>query len=106
MKSLDTEVRNKSGPHEKHRDGSDLMNFVFSPHTPILAFGDLSTESGRSEQVGYMQIFAGAMTGIRNPKAHQVVNIPAERALHHLFFVSLLFEKLDAAKIVPRLPAK
>jgi hypothetical protein len=31
-----------------------------------------------------MEIFAGAMTGIRNPKAHGVVMIGPERAIHFI----------------------
>lgn len=102
LKLLDTEVRNKSAPHREHKDGAKLMMHVFGPDRPILALGDLDTASGKSEQVGYTQLFAGAMTGIRNPKAHAVVSITAERALHHLFLASLLFEKLDeATRVTP-----
>jgi len=42
-----------------------------------------------------MQIFAGAMTGIRNPKAHANIVIDRNRAIHLLFLASLLFFKLD-----------
>jgi len=42
-----------------------------------------------------MQIFAGSMTGIRNPKAHGNLNITRERGIHLLFLASLLFHKLD-----------
>jgi uncharacterized protein (TIGR02391 family) len=71
-------------------DGSDLMQRAFSPNAPIIRLADLSTEDGRNIQKGYMQIFAGTMTGIRNPKAHSNVAINAQRALHHLHLVSLL----------------
>ena len=85
-------VRKKTG---KELDGADLMHTAFSPKSPIVVLADLSTESGRNEQQGYMEIAAGAMTGIRNPKAHQNVTITGERAIHHLFVASLLFHKLD-----------
>jgi uncharacterized protein (TIGR02391 family) len=71
-------------------DGSDLMQRAFSPNGPIIRLADLSTEDGRNIQKGYMQIFAGTMTGIRNPKAHSNVAIDAQRAVHHLHLVSLL----------------
>jgi hypothetical protein len=45
--------------------------------------------------MGYMDIFAGAMTGIRNPKAHENMTITKNRAIHHLFLASLLFNRLD-----------
>ena len=78
-------------------DGSQLMNAVFSPKNPLLIFEDCSTASGLSVQQGYMQIFAGAMTGIRNPKAHDNISITAERAIHLLFVASLLWFKLGEA---------
>jgi uncharacterized protein (TIGR02391 family) len=79
-------------------DGSSLMNTAFSPRTPLLLLGDLNTESGRNVQQGYMQIFAGAITGIRNPKAHENLTITTERAVHLLFLASLLRFKLDEAQ--------
>ncbi len=44
-----------------------------------------------------MYIFAGAMTGIRNPKAHDNLTISIERATHFIFLASLLMYKLDEA---------
>lgn len=86
-------VRKKTG---QELDGASLMAKAFSPNPPVLiALDDLSTDSGNSIQQGYMQIFAGAMTGIRNPKAHGNLTIPKERAIHLLFLASLLFHKLD-----------
>jgi len=79
----------------KELDGADLMHQALSPKSPIIVLDDLHTESGRNQQMGYMEIFAGAMTGIRNPKAHENLTITKERALHHLFLASLLFNRLD-----------
>jgi len=76
-------------------DGAKLMKRVFSIEHPLLELGDLKTESGRSMQQGYMEIFAGAMTGIRNPKAHANVEIGEDRAWHFLILASLLMCKLD-----------
>ncbi len=56
---------------ESSRDGADLMHKVFSRDNPVLALNDLTTESDKNEQLGYMQILAGVMTGIRNPRAHE-----------------------------------
>jgi len=78
----------------KELDGADLMHQALSPKNPIIVLDDLSTESGRNQQMGYMEIFAGAMTGIRNPKAHENLTITKERAIHHLFLTSLLFNRL------------
>ena len=76
-------------------DGAALMNRAFSLRQPIICIGDLSTESGRNIQKGYMQIFAGSMTGIRNPKAHDNLEVDRLRAIHFLCLASLLMSKLD-----------
>lgn len=76
-------------------DGASLMTSAFSPKNPVLVLGDITTDSGRNIQQGYMQIFSGAMTGIRNPKAHANLQISEERALHLLLLASLLMHKID-----------
>ncbi len=85
-------VRRKTG---KELDGAGLMTTAFSLNNPVIVLGDLSTEDGKSIQQGYMQIFAGAMTGIRNPKAHSNVSIDDKRAIHHLHVASLLHHVFD-----------
>ena len=42
-------------------------------------------------------MFAGAMTGIRNPKAHENQTITKEDAIRKLNFASLLMYKVDLA---------
>lgn len=79
-------------------DGSDLMNRAFSLQNPIIVLDDLSTETGKNIQKGYMQIFSGSMTGIRNPKAHDNITIDSQRAIHFLFLASLLMFKIDEKK--------
>lgn len=76
-------------------DGASLMRHAFSPRCPIILLEKQDTETGKNIQQGYMDIFAGAMTGIRNPKAHEIVAIDYKRALHHLHLASLLFFILD-----------
>jgi len=88
-------VKNKSG---KELDGANLMSNAFSPTNPIIELADLSTESGQNIQKGYLQIYSGAMTGIRNPKTHQNVEISRERAIHLLFLSSQLFYMLEDYK--------
>lgn len=85
-------VRKKTG---QELDGSSLMLKALSPNGPIIVLDDLSTENGKSIQEGYMHIFAGAMKGIRNPKAHANLEITKVRCVHLLFLASLLFHKLD-----------
>lgn len=82
----------------KEYDGADLMNRAFSEQNPIIVLDDLSTATGRDIQIGYMQIFSGSMTGIRNPKAHDNITIDSKRAIHFLFLASLLMFKIDEKK--------
>lgn len=79
-------------------DGNRLMEGAFSSTSPVIKLGDLSTETGRNIQSGYQRLFSGAMIGVRNPKAHENVEIDANRAMHFLFLASLLLHKLDEAK--------
>lgn len=76
-------------------DGADLMNRAFSANDPIIKLEELATESQKSIQKGYQLIFAGTMTGIRNPKAHQNLYIDAKRARHHIYLASLLAQIVD-----------
>lgn len=57
----------------------------------------MENESGRNVQKGYMEMFAGAMIGIRNPKAHANQTITKEDAIRKLHFASLLMYKIDQA---------
>ena len=82
---------------QPERDGKPLMLSAFSPNTPTIRLDDLSTESGRNVQEGYMHLFAGAMQGVRNPKSHGNITISPERCFHFLFLASLLMSKLDEA---------
>jgi len=85
-------VKQRTG---KEYDGADLMYKAFSLQKPIIELDDLSTETGKNIQKGYMQIFAGSMIGIRNPKAHENITIDDKRAIHFLFLASLLMFKVD-----------
>ena len=76
-------------------DGVPLMRKALTPTDPVILLDDLGTDTGRNIQQGHMDLFAGAMAGVRNPKAHGNVTITPERAIHHLFLASLLFSKLD-----------
>lgn len=67
FKCLNNFIKDKAKSTE---DGSSLMQSVFSANKPKLKINRLKSQSQRDEQLGYMQIFAGCMTGIRNPRAH------------------------------------
>ena len=81
------------------KDGQDLMNEAFSVKNPVLKLNKLRTVSHRDEQIGYMLIFGGCMTGIRNPRAqeHKKVDTP-EDALEMLVWANHLMGVVDKAK--------
>ena len=76
-------------------DGAKLMQRAFSVNNPIISISDCRTVSGQNIQKGYMEIFAGVMTGIRNPNAHDNNVITQEDALRKLILLSLLMYKID-----------
>lgn len=80
---------------DKDADGSGLMHSAFAPANPIIALAELNTESGKNVQQGFMQIFAGAMTGIRNPQAHGNLHPDKKMTLHLISLASLLMYMLD-----------
>lgn len=69
FKFLNNAVKGRSG--ETTRDGQSLMLHVFAEGAPVLRLNRLRSQSQKDEQAGYKFIFAGAMTGIRNPRAHE-----------------------------------
>jgi uncharacterized protein (TIGR02391 family) len=95
VKALNALVRLRSG---LELDGTQLMERAFSPGNPILKFNDLSDQSDRDEQLGFMKMFSGAVSGLRNPRAHGFIHDDPERALEFIAFVSLLAKLLDEAK--------
>ena len=79
----------------READGAGLMNSAFSANDPVIRLTDLNSQSERDEQQGYMHIYAGAMTGIRNPKAHANINPDSRKTLHLVALASLLMHRLD-----------
>lgn len=78
-------------------DGDAVMTTVFSANTPLLTVCDTSTESGQSEQKGLMFMLQGAMSALRNPKAHANITITADDAMRRIMFASMLMYKIDDA---------
>lgn len=77
------------------QDGAKLMQAAFSIKNPIIRLGDTLTETGTNIQQGYMEMFVGAMIGIRNPQAHNNLQISEGNAIRKLHFASMLMYKLD-----------
>ncbi len=96
VKALNALVRLNSGVDDK--DGTSLMESVFNPKTPILKVNDLADKSDADEQKGMMMMFSGAVAGLRNPRAHKLIEDDPEKTLEFIAFVSLLAKIADAAK--------
>jgi uncharacterized protein (TIGR02391 family) len=111
FKLFNNAVMDKAGrpknDKEEELDGASLMTRVFSVNNPILKLNPLRTKSHQSEQQGYMRLSEGAMTGVRNPRAHDhTLQDDPVQALHLLGFASYLMTKLDSATRVVRRRAR
>lgn len=91
---------------EKDLDGVDLMQFALRLSRPVIAFNDLKTESEKNIQNGYSQIFSGVMLAIRNPKAHDDIELEPIEAMRILVFLSHLFTQLDKSVNYKGLPKR
>lgn len=83
-------------------DGYDLMNKAFSEKKPALQMTGLSNQSEINEHNGTRFLMAGAMLGLRNPRAHEDHWKPdddLESVLDALSFASLLHRFLDRCEI-------
>ena len=93
-KLLDNLVKRQAGLNKSGLTGSKLMESVFSCNNPILRLNAATNASESDEQKGYMLIFSGCMTGIRNPRAHESDWEDTEdRAIQLLTFANHLIER-------------
>lgn len=97
VKALNNLVRLNSGIEDK--DGAQLMEAVFNPTKPILKFNALVDQSDHDEQKGFMMMFSGSVSGLRNPRAHKIMVDDPEMALEFIAFVSLLAKLADKAAL-------
>jgi len=80
--------------------GCSLMYTVFNPDKPILRWSKLERQSEKDELSGYSHIFAGAVLGIRDPKAHMIFEQRPLRALQLLTLASLLADLVEISEYV------
>ena len=96
FKCLNNAVKERSGSTDA--DGAGLMKTVFSANSPVLKLNSFQTRSEKDEQLGYMEIFSGSMTGIRNPRAHEHSLVDdSDVALELLVLANHLMRKIDNA---------
>lgn len=79
-------------------DGSKLMHEVFTPKNPIVKFTRMKTKEDKGVQLGYMELFSGVMLAIRNPKAHRIIEVDSNEAVHLLLLIDYLFKKYKKAR--------
>lgn len=94
-KFIDNLVKKMARQGDTNLTGAKLMTTVFGGSAPILKINAGKSTSERDEQIGYMQIFSGCMTGIRNPRAHECDWEDSEqRALQLLVWANHLVERI------------
>ena len=97
FKAVNNFVKEKSG---LSLDGKALMSKVFNEDAPIIKLNELLTQSDKDEQEGFKFLFMGAMVGIRNPKAHDFIEMKDPyKTLEYLAFASLLLKKISFWKV-------
>lgn len=102
-KFVDNLVKKRVGDLCDASSGVGLMRTTFSPNSPILALNDGLTAADSDEQRGYMDILAGCMMGIRNPRAHDAELEDGQRdALKLLSWADHLVSRVKNAKMVDR----
>ncbi|MBI4298144.1 MAG: TIGR02391 family protein [Chloroflexi bacterium] len=97
FKCLNNAVKKRSGL--PRLDGDALMRRAFSADNPVMKLNSLRSTSDKDEQRGYMDLYAGGMTGIRNPRAHEhrLEDTP-ESALEMLTIANHLMRKLESSR--------
>lgn len=75
--------------------GKDLMMKAFDENNGKIKLARLTPTMGKNEQMGYKFIFAGSMSAIRNPRAHQEFDETSEECLDHLALASFLVKVLE-----------
>lgn len=97
FKLLERRVRELTG---LEMNGQALMARALNEDDPYLKVASETGRSGRDEQVGFKLMLMGAMTGIRNPKAHEWVDQRDPiRTFEFLAVASLLLHRIDNAEI-------
>ena len=80
-------------------DGKDLVGQAFGLEKGKLVFSEIETETGRNDQKGFLQIYEGIYTGVRNVKAHSLTHdLNEQKAAQYLVTLSLLARRVEECK--------
>jgi len=75
------------------------MMRAFDESNPSIRLNGLQSDTDIDEQRGYRHMFAGAQSGIRNPRGHETnVAESPDDCLDHLAVASVLLRKLDGSE--------
>lgn len=98
FKCIEIFAKEKSGLRVR---GVKLMHRVFNEKNPLIKLNRMEQDFEIDEQTGFRFIYAGAMMGIRNPKAHaEVPQKDPYRTLEYLALSSLLAKRLEEGERV------
>jgi uncharacterized protein (TIGR02391 family) len=95
FKFIDNKIKALSGIQDS---GFNLMMAAFTEKNPKIQLTDLVSTSDKDEQLGFRHMFAGSMSGIRNPRAHDNLVDPIDLCLDHLSLASVLMRRLDTRR--------
>ncbi len=94
FKRVINEVK-RLAPSVKSRNDYSLMGRVFTPDNPVIKFNNVSNQSEKDEQRGFMHLFQ-AIVMFRNLKGHETVKLDnPQRAFEYLVIASFLMRKLE-----------
>ena len=97
-------IKDRTGLDE---DGRVLVEKAFAPKNPILILSNLATESGRSDQAGFIEVLRGIYQGVRNPKSHSLDHDFTQlEAAQYLVLASLLISRIEKATLSSSIPEK
>ncbi|MEY8411565.1 TIGR02391 family protein [Lachnospiraceae bacterium 62-26] len=76
-----------------------FLHLLSSVSNNLHIFRDRQTKSGQNIQLGFMKMAEGAMIALRNPVAHENLNISQDDAMRQLMFASMIMYKIDEGVI-------
>jgi uncharacterized protein (TIGR02391 family) len=92
FQAVELQVQTKSGLTET---GVPLMHRAFNPQSPIIDVARHDGRNAQDEREGFRFLFAGAMAGLRNPRAHGADLPDSEvEAIEYLALASALLRRI------------